>query len=129
VVLLVEDPTGHRVLHREPVAAGATLVLAYVHSSEHVPVRGTIRVEPDRTLRVVETAFGGFGPGLPELQPGDPWAIRQGMLVARIPGEAQPALRVRVLPLTQHRLLLPSGVELDLSRLMGDGGAVVLRLE
>jgi hypothetical protein len=104
-------------------------VLAYVHSSEHVPVRGTIRVEADRTLRVVETAFGGFGPGLPELQPGDPWAIRQGLIVARVPGQALPLLRVRVAPLTQHRLLLPSGAELDLSRLMGDGGAVVLRLE
>jgi hypothetical protein len=105
------------------------MVLVYVHSSEHVPVRGTIRVEADRTLRVVETAFGGFGPGLPALRPGDPWTVRQGLIVAQVPGEALPALRVRVAPMTRHRLLLPSGAELDLSTLMADGGAVVLRLE
>jgi len=107
---------------------GASFVLAYVHSSEHVPVRGTVRIEADRTLRVTQTAFAGFGPGLPELQAGDAWEIKDGMIVYRPPGESVPELRVRVLPITQHRLRLPSGRELDLSTLMGPGGAVLLRV-
>jgi hypothetical protein len=101
-------------------------VLAYVHSSEHVPVRGTFLIEADRTLTVAETAFAGFGPGLPDVRPGDAWQIRDGMIVHRAGGAPLPELTVRVVPLTRHRLRLPSGAELDLSALMGSGGPVRL---
>jgi hypothetical protein len=127
--LVVEDLAQARVLLAEPVAAGATFTLAYVHSSEQVPVRGTFRVEPDRTLVVTETAFGGFGPGLPELVAGDRWAIEDGLIVHRGAGERLAELRVRIVPLTRHRLRLPSGRDLDLSALMGRGGLVRVRVE
>ena len=129
LVLLVEDAGRGVVLHREPVTAGATFVLSYVHSSEQVAVRGTFRVEPDGTLRVVETAFAGFGPGLPELRPGDDWRIEDGMIVHRPDVERLPDLTVRVLPLTRHRLRLPSARDLDLSSLGGSGGLVRVRVE
>ena len=45
-VLVVEDVTRQRVLHRAPVEPGSLLVLSFVHSSEHVPVRGTFIVSP-----------------------------------------------------------------------------------
>lgn len=124
----VEDLGGGRVLHREPVTAGQTFVLSYVHSSEHVPVRGVFRVEADHTLTVAETAFAGFGPGLPALGPGDRWRIEDGMIVAETPPARLRELRVRVVPITQHRLRVPSGAELDLSSLMGAGGAVRIRV-
>ncbi|HEU5321070.1 MAG TPA: DUF1850 domain-containing protein, partial [Methylomirabilota bacterium] len=69
--VLSVEAAGGRALHREPVSEGAAFVLSYVHSSEHVPVRGTVRVEADGSLTVVETAFAGFGPGLPALTAGD----------------------------------------------------------
>ena len=124
VVLIVEDEARERIVHRERVAAGATFVVAYTHSSEHVPVRGTFRVEPDGALTVVETAFAGFGPGLPELRTGDAWWFADGMIVHRPPPQPLPALRLRVVPRTRHRLVMPSGAALDLSTLMGSGGAL-----
>jgi hypothetical protein len=127
--LVVEDLARGRVLHTEPVTPGDAFVLAYVHSSEHVPVRGTFRVGPDRTLRVTETAFAGFGPGLPAPGPGDAWEIRDGMITVRHAEAPLPEIVVRVVPLTRHRLRLPSGRELDLSALMGAGGAVRLVIE
>jgi hypothetical protein len=116
------------VLHREAVVPGVTFVLGYTHTSEQVPVRGTFRIEVDRTLTVIETAFGGFGPGLPWLKPGDAWGVEGDLLVQRDPGVRLPELTVRVLPITRHRLRLPSGGELDLSALMGEGGPVRLRV-
>ena len=123
-MLVVEDVTRLRVLHRAPVEPGGLFVLSYVHSSEHVPVRGTFVVEPDGALRVKETAFAGFGPGLPEPKAGDAWRREDGMIVVPAAGERLDELRVRVAPFTHHRLRTPSGEELDLSALMNDGGRV-----
>jgi hypothetical protein len=122
--LVVEDRTHGRMLHREAVRAGDTFILSYVHSSEHVAVRGMFRVEADGSLTVVETAFAGFGPGLPALKPGDDWAIRDGMIVAREPGVQLPDLTVRILPITRHQLSTPARSRLDLSAAMREGGAV-----
>jgi len=128
-VLFVEDVTRQRVLHRAPVEPGSLFVLSYVHSSEHVPVRGTFVVEPDGALRVKETAFAGFGPGLPQPKAGDAWRLEDGMIVVPAAGERFPELRIRVAPFTHHRLRTPSGEELDLSALMLEGGALIIRLE
>jgi hypothetical protein len=128
LILLVEDLGDGRTVHREAVAPGAHFTLAYVHSSEHVPVRGTFRVETDGTLALTETAFAGFGPGLPSLGPGDAWRVEDGMFVLRPRGESLPELTVRVDALTRHHLIAPSGRALDLSALMRSGGAVRIRI-
>jgi len=112
------------VLYRAHVASGDRLVLSYVHSSEHVPVRGTFVAAADGALIVKETAFAGFGPGLPEPRPGDAWRIEDGMIVVPAAGERFSELRVRVAPFTRHRLCTPSGEVVDLSALT-DGGASV----
>jgi hypothetical protein len=58
LILLVEDLTHRRVLYRHAMTPGRVLVLSYVHSSEHVVVRGTLVVEPDGALLAKETACG-----------------------------------------------------------------------
>ncbi|HUF91054.1 MAG TPA: DUF1850 domain-containing protein [Candidatus Limnocylindria bacterium] len=124
--LVVADVGGARILHAERVAPGARFVLAYVHSSEHVPVRGTFEVGADGRLTVVETAFAGFGPGLPELREGDRWTSEGGMFVHIPEPHPMDELTVRVAPTTRHTLRLPSGHTLDLSATMGPGGAIRL---
>jgi len=128
-VLVVEDVGRARVLYRAPVVVGSVFGLSYVHSSEHVPVRGTFVVEADGTLTARETAFAGFGPGLPEPKAGDSWRIEDGMIVVPSDGLRLPDLLVHVVPVTQHRLRLPSGEDLDLSTLMKEGGAVRIRVD
>lgn len=116
--LLLEVQAGpeSRTVHRERVMPGQTLALSYVHSSEHVPVVGVFRIEADGSLAVVETAFGGFGPGLPSPGPGDRWRIRQGLIVVDHQVRL-PELRLRLVPFTYHRLVTPGGTSLDLSAL------------
>lgn len=128
LVLLVEDLTRQRVLYRHAMTRGSILILSYVHSSEHVRVRGTFVVEADGALLAKETAFAGFGPGLPEPKAGDTWRLEDGMIVVSA-RERLPEFRLRVAPFTRHRLRMPSGDELDLSALMHDGGSVMIRLE
>jgi hypothetical protein len=106
------------------VRTGDLFTLSYVHSSERVPVRGTFRVDADGTLSVTETAFAGFGPGLPELHAGDRWRIADGMIVHEGGVKQLPDYTVHVIPMTRHRLRLPSGADLDLSMLLGSGGRV-----
>ena len=124
--LMVEDLGAARVLHRERVSPGAHFLLDYVHSSERVPVRGTFRVDGEGTLTVVETAFAGFGPGLPELRAGDDWRIEGGMIVHRPRGAGLSELRVRVMPVARQRLTTPSGRALDLAALTAPGAPVVV---
>lgn len=124
LAVLIVGPGPESVLYRAPVSAGATFVLSYVHSSEHVPVRGTFRIDADARLAVVETAFGGFGPGLPELQPGDDWHVEGGMIVYRPRYATLPELIVRVAPATRHRFIAPDGRIIDLSATLPAGTAV-----
>jgi hypothetical protein len=123
--LIVEDVTHGRVLYRASVQPGSRLVLSYVHSSEHVAVRGTFTVA-DGAVVAHETAFAGFGPGLPEPRAGEAWRFENGMIVVPS-GQRVPELRLRVAPFTRHRLRAPSGEELDLSALTG-GASVSIRV-
>ena len=50
------------------------------------------------------------------------------MIVHAPAGLTLAELRLRVAPLTRHRLSLPSGRELDLSALLAPGGAVRVRV-
>jgi hypothetical protein len=124
-VLTVEDLDRGRVLAREPVEAGARIDLTYVHSTEGRPVRARLRVEPDGTLRLVETAYPSVGPGLP-LSAEGAFTIEEGLIVTRAPSPPLPELRLRPVPLTRHRLVLPSGRALDLPALVEPGAAVRL---
>ena len=126
--LVVEDPGRPRVLHVERVVAGATFSVEYRHSSEGVAVRGAFRVEDDGSLTVVETAFGGFGPGLPELTPDDDWRIAGGMIVHRPYRRRLVDLRLRATAVSRPRLTMPSGRALDLAALAGNGSPVLVRV-
>lgn len=116
--LLLEVQAGpeFQTLYRERVVPGQTLTLSYVHSSEHVPVVGVFRIEADGSLAVLETAFGGFGPGLPSPRPGDRWRTREGLIVVEHE-VSLPELRLRLVPSTHHRLVTPGGIVLDLTTL------------
>jgi hypothetical protein len=126
--LLVEDIGGRRILHRERAWPGAIFTLDYIHSSERVPVQGTFRIERDGALAVVETAFAGFGPGLPQLGPRDDWRIERGMIVHRPQSEPLAELRVRVARVARQRLTTPSGRALDLWALTAPGAAILVKV-
>ncbi|HXG16269.1 MAG TPA: DUF1850 domain-containing protein [Calidithermus sp.] len=126
--LVVEDVSRGQVLHREPVNPGDRLALAWVHSSERVPVRGILVVEAQGGLRVVETAFAGPGPGLPEYRGEQPWRYQDGLIVAP-GGDVLPELRLRVSPVARQRLTLPSGRQLDLAEAVPAGAAVRIAVE
>ncbi|HEX2500592.1 MAG TPA: DUF1850 domain-containing protein [Methylomirabilota bacterium] len=129
LALTVTDMTRGRVLAREPVEAGALVDLAYVHSTEGRPVRATFRVEADGMLRLVQTAFPSVGPGLPALGPDGSWTIQDGVIRVQGSGDPMSELRLRVVPLTRHQLILPSGRALDLGALVGAGDAVRVAVE
>jgi hypothetical protein len=124
--LVVEDLGGKRLLHRERAEPGAIFTFHYIHSSERIPVHGTFRIEPDGAFTVVETAFAGFGPGLPELAPSDDWRLQHGMIVHRPHTEPLAELRVRVTPVTRQRLITPSGRMLDLATLTRPGASILV---
>ena len=123
-MLTVTDVSRGCIVAEEHVEPGALLRMAYIHSTEGRPVRATLRVEGDRTLRLVETAFPSVGPGLPPLGADGTWAIEDGQIVNRAESAPLPELRLRAVPLTQHRLTLPSGRVLDLGALVAPGDAI-----
>lgn len=100
--LEVMDATRGTVLWQGPAEPGMHFLLRYTHSSERVPVEGMFRLDADLRIVVEETAFASFGPGLPEMPPGTPYVIRDGMI--RVAGEGQvlPELSFFVHPFTEH---------------------------
>jgi hypothetical protein len=123
LTLTVTDADQGWVVARERVEPGALVDLLYVHSMEGRPVRATFRMEADVTVRLVETVCPIIGPGLP-LEPEDPWTIEEGQIVSRGPRPPLVELRLRTVPLTRHRLRMPSGRMLDLGTLAEPGNAI-----
>jgi len=128
-VLTVTDLDRGRALAQERVEPGALLALTYVHSTEGRPVRALLRVETDHSLRLIETAFPSTGPGLPPLGSNGTWATEDGLIVTRAPSAPLREVRLRTVPLTQHRLRLPSGRTLDLGTLVEPGGVICLAVQ
>jgi hypothetical protein len=121
--LVVMDRKADRVLLREGVAPGDSFTLSYLHSVARTRVTGTFTVTPAWQLRVAETTFGSFGPGLPDLRPGDDYDVVGGVIRQRDPGQTLPGLLFAVQPYTEHRLQVGAR-SLDLSATVAPGGRV-----
>ncbi|MBI2459923.1 MAG: DUF1850 domain-containing protein [Candidatus Rokubacteria bacterium] len=126
--ILTVTEAGSGALLRLPVRADETFTLSYIHSVERVPVTGTFAIGRDGRLEVLETAFGSFGPGLPEPRPGEDYELRGGMIHYRPGGQALEVLSFFVHPFTDHRLTV-GGRTLELSRLLPPGSRVVVRVD
>lgn len=100
--LEVMDATRGIVLWQAPAHPGIEFRLQYTHSSERVPVEGVFRLDADLRIVVEETAFASFGPGLPEMPPGTPYVIRDGMIRVAGGGQVLPELSFFVHPFTDH---------------------------
>lgn len=121
--LIVLEPGSDRILLRAPVRPGDRFTLSYLHSVAKSRVTGTFEVTPDHRLAVRETAFGSFGPGLPEVRPGDDFEVGRGMIRVRSRDRVLGELSVFVHPFTDHRLEV-AGQMLDLSRAVPAGSRV-----
>jgi hypothetical protein len=66
---------------------------------------------------------------LPPLGPEGTWAIEDGLIVNRGPSAHLSEPRLRAVPLTQHRLVMPSGRVLDLGALVEPGSAIRLAVQ
>jgi hypothetical protein len=124
--VVVIDWKANRVLLRARVHPGDRFTLSYVHSVSKSRVTGTFEVSPAYEISVRETAFGSFGPGLPDVRPGDDYQVKDGLIRLKvnqtIPG---PGLVFAVYPYTEHRLEVGDRT-LDLSREVEAGGRVAI---
>lgn len=66
-VLEVKDGKSGEILFHKRAVAGDVFLFSYIHSVEKTPVEGTFRVEKGGALRIVETRFSSYGPGLPNV--------------------------------------------------------------
>jgi hypothetical protein len=126
--LVVKDANASRVLLRLLVAPRERFTLSYLHSVSQTRVSGIFEVGVAGDLIVRETSFGTFGPGLPELQPGDQYEIRDGLIRQFGLTERLPELSLFVHPYTEHRLEI-AGRTLDLSATLPAGTLVRIAVE
>ena len=126
--LVVEDARARRVLLRRLVAPRERFTLSYLHSVSQTRVSGVFEVGAGGDLVVRETSFGTFGPGLPELQPGDHYEIRDGLIRQFGLNQRLPELSLFVHPYTEHRLEV-GGRTLDLSGTLPGGTLVRIAVE
>lgn len=120
--LLVLDAKANRVLLRAAVRPGDSFTLSYLHSVAKSRVTGTFEVTPEYEISVRETTFGSFGPGLPDVRPGDDYEVKGGLIRLKV-NQTTPGLFFAVYPYTEHRLEI-GGRTLDLSKEVGAGGRV-----
>lgn len=121
--LVVVDAKTNRVLLRTPVRVGDRFTLSYLHSVAKSHVSGTFEVTPAYTIGVKETAFGSFGPGLPDVRPGDDYEVKGGVIRLKNLTQTLPELSFFVHPYTEHRLEI-AGRTLDLSKALEAGARV-----
>ncbi len=123
--LLVVDSKANRVLLRTPVRPGDSFTLSYLHSVAKSRVSGIFEVTPAYEISVRETTFGSFGPGLPDVRPGDDYEVKGGVIRLKSLSQTFPELSFFVHPYTEHRLEIV-GRTLDLSKEVEAGGRVAI---
>ncbi|MBI4591690.1 MAG: DUF1850 domain-containing protein [Candidatus Rokubacteria bacterium] len=121
--LLVLDAKADRVLFRARVQPGDRFTLSYRHSVAKSRVSGVFEVTPEYAISVKETAFGSFGPGLPDPRPGDDYEIKGGVIRLRNLNQTLPELSLFVHPYTEHEVEI-GGRRLDLSNAVPPGSLV-----
>ena len=124
--IVVIDWKANRVLLRARVRPGDRFILSYLHSVAKSRVTGTFEVTPAYEISVRETTFGSFGPGLPDVRPGDDYEVKGGLIRLKV-NQTIPGLFFAVYPYTEHRLEI-GGRTLDLSKEVGGGGRVSITL-
>lgn len=122
-MLVVADGRSGAELWRAPVVPGSRFTLSYLHSVSRTRVRGIFEVARDGELIVRETSFGTFGPGLPELRPGDRYEVSGGVIRQYDVDQRLAELSFFVHPYTEHRLEA-AGRALDLSGTLPPGALV-----
>ncbi len=63
-LLRIESSRNEEVLVEFPIREGDRFSLAYIHSSDHTPVRDTFLIEKEGNLYLIEEAFLWYGAGL-----------------------------------------------------------------
>ena len=124
--LLVLDAKANRILLRANVHPGDRFTLSYLHSVAKSRVTGIFEVTPAYEISVRETTFGSFGPGLPDVRPGDDYEIKGGLIRLKV-NQTIPGLFFAVYPYTEHRLEIGDRT-LDLSKEVEAGGRVAITL-
>ena len=125
--LVVIDSKANRVLLRTPVRPGDRFTLSYLHSVAKSRVSGTFEITRDYTISVKETAFGSFGPGLPDVRVGDDYEVKEGVIRLKNLSQTLPELTFFVHPYTEHRLNV-RGRTLDLSGVVTAGSRISIRV-
>lgn len=123
--LVVEDLRAKRVLLRTRVRPGERFELSYLHSVTGSRVSGTFEVTLLYAISVRETAFRSFGPGLPDVRPGDDYEVKGGVIKQTNLNQTLPALSFFVHPFTEHRLEI-RGRTLDLSAAAAAGSRITI---
>ena len=121
--LVVIDSKANRVLLRTPVRPGDRFTLSYLHSVAKSRVSGIFEITRDYTISVKETAFGSFGPGLPDVRVGDDYEVKGGVIRLKNLSQTLPELSFFVHPYTEHQLVV-LGQTLDLSKEVEPGSRV-----
>ena len=122
--ILVFDAKANRTLLRNWVQPGDRFTLSYLHSVSKSRVSGTFEVTAAYEISVRETIFGSFGPGLPDVRPGDDYEVKGGLIRLKV-NQTIAGLFFAVYPYTEHRLEV-AGRALDLSKEVGAGGRVAI---
>ena len=125
--LVVIDSKANRVLLRTPVRPGDRFTLSYLHSVAKSRVSGTFEITRDYTISVKETAFGSFGPGLPDVRVGDDYEVKEGVIRLKNLSQTLLELSFFVHPYTEHRLDV-RGRTLDLSGVVTAGSRISIRV-
>lgn len=89
-------------------------------------VLGPGALEPGRPERRA-LIFYSFGPGLPDVRPGDNYEVKGGLIRLKV-NQAIPGLLFAVYPYTEHRLEI-GGRTFDLSKEVAAGGRVTISLK
>ncbi len=125
--LVVSDAKAGRVLLRARLSHGDSFTLSYLHSVAQSRVSGRFEVDAERGMVVKETSFGSFGPGLPDVKPGDRYQVGGGVIRLET-DQVVEELSFFVHPFTEHRLEA-RGTRLELSRDLPAGSLVKVKLE
>lgn len=122
----VKDSNGNYILLTQATKFD-TLKYSFVHSSEHVPATAFFGYKGNEFIHLM-TIFDSFGPGLPDMVPGDSFQIKKDkwIIYPKANNRVFKVLRFVISPESKQKIRVGRN-EVDFYKFMKRGETVVVR--
>ena len=125
---IIDDGTSGIPIYSGLVSAGDLFEIRYIHSVEHMNVRGIFLINAHYKIEPIETIFPSYGAGMPFIVQKKDFFYKNGMMKIKHHDIELNNLRIFVSHITKQRIFFKN-IQIELYKRIKDGGIAIITVK